>query len=666
MKKSWFLFFVSLIPSLTLAAVCDTAWDGDKFIDSFRGSAISRKISLQSHGTVSAEVTVGQVQAFYEAKEKISKVVGLSPSFIICGDRDVNAFASSGGQGQVVGVTVGMLKLVDGNANMAAAVIGHEFAHHVKGHGAATQSREAIAGLFGLLAGIVLEHNIQKRYQISGAGIDLGQMGSTLVSRKFGRDQEREADRLGLDYMVRAGFNPIGSIQLANKMTQAGLGGAGLFFDSHPGWSERESDFRTMIASNPEAQRLAATRQLVVSASRTKETQSAAKITLAPTYTTTDAQKSFAAGAFAYRNGDIVNAVREFRSSADAGYAVAQNTVGFLFSIGGGGLPKDEVEAVRLYRLAIAQGNASALNNLGNMYSVGRGGLPKDDVEAVRLYRAGIEAGDAYAHANLGNMYASGRGGLPRDEVEALRLHRVAANLGNPSGQVNLGAMHASGQGGLQKDEVEAVRLYRLSADQGNATAQSNLGFMYLNGRGGLPKDDTEAVRLFRLAADQGSAVGQANLGYMYANGRGGLLKDDYEAVQLYRLAADQGLALGQALLGVMYKLGGVGLPRDELQAVRLFRLAADQGNPLAQSELGYMYLNGRGGLAKNDVEATRWFRIAADQGNALAQANLGFMYENGRGGLRKDSEAAVTWYRMAARQGITFAHVALKRLGKE
>jgi len=258
------LMVLLLFPISALAGVCDTVWDGDKLGDATRGLSLSRGIPLRNKDTVSAEVTVGQIQAFYVAKKRISVIAILSPSFSICDSSEVNAFAGAQGNGQVVGITIGMLKLVDGNPDMAAAVIGHELAHHVKGHAAATQAREKVIGLLGLIVGGIVEYTVARGYGITGTGDNVRQVGSSLVNSKFSRDQEREADQLGFEYMVRAGFNPNGAIQLANRMNEIGAGGIGLFFDSHPGWSERESDFRAMIAANPEARRLAAGGSAVV------------------------------------------------------------------------------------------------------------------------------------------------------------------------------------------------------------------------------------------------------------------------------------------------------------------------------------------------------------------------------------------------------------------
>jgi TPR repeat protein len=74
-----------------------------------------------------------------------------------------------------------------------------------------------------------------------------------------------------------------------------------------------------------------------------------ADIALAPTYESSDAERSHAAGLAALRTRDFVTAVREFRSAALAGYAPSQATVGYLYLNGLGGLPKDEAEAARWF-----------------------------------------------------------------------------------------------------------------------------------------------------------------------------------------------------------------------------------------------------------------------------------------------------------------------------
>jgi TPR repeat protein len=331
-------------------------------------------------------------------------------------------------------------------------------------------------------------------------------------------------------------------------------------------------------------------------------------------------------------------ALDSYKLAADRGDPSAQVDLGFFYSEGRGGLPKDDHEAARLYKLAADQGSARAQTNLGFFYSEGRGGLPKDDRQAARLYKLAAEQGDVLACANLGVFYRDGRGGLPQDDGEALRLFKLAADRGDASAQVNLGFFYSEGRGGLPKDDREAARLYKLAADQGSARAQTNLGFFYRDGRGGLPKDDREAAQLYKLAADQGDTLALTNLGLFYSEGRGSLPKDDREAARLYKLAADRGDASAQVDLGFFYSEGRGGLAKDDSEAARLDKLAADQGSARAENNLGVFYRDGRGALPKNDCKANRLFKLAADQGDTLALTNLRALYRAGRGCLRENS----------------------------
>lgn len=559
---------VFFLPALTsLAGPCDSAWDGEKIAVATSGRPVDLSVPLRERNGQVTEVTVGQIQAFREAKARISAVVGRSASFTICSSSAPNAFATSDQSGDVIVVTIGMLKFANGDPDIAAAVVGHEYAHHTKNHRTNAQIRDVAIGLLALIAGVALDTKIQQRIGVSGLGLDLGSVSGSLVSRKFDRDQEREADEVGFKYMVSAGFNPTGAISLANRMNQLGLSGDGLFLDTHPGWGERGELFRSMIANSGEAQRIIARAREASSTTATGSQSPAPRthsVAIAPSYTTSDAQRRYSDGLAAARVRDSATAVREFRTSAEAGYAPAQVILGYLYLRGREGLSKDEREAVRLFQLAADQGNALGQVNLGYLYSVGVDGLPKNERESIRLFRLAADQGNALGQANLGYFYSVGVDGLPKNERESVRLLRLAADQGNALGQANLGYLYSVGAEGLAKDDGEAVRLLRLAADRGNALGQANLGYLYFQGRGGLPKDEVEAARLYRLAADQGDALGQAGLATLYANGRGGLARDDLEAVRLYRLSAAQGNGFSRTQLGLMYEAGRGGLSKND------------------------------------------------------------------------------------------------------
>jgi len=83
---------------------------------------------------------------------------------------------------------------------MAAAVIGHEFAHHTRGHRAEAAARDALIGLAGLIVGLALESKLQHRNPANaGLGQNLAQIGSTLVSRKSTATKSEKRTRLDLN-----------------------------------------------------------------------------------------------------------------------------------------------------------------------------------------------------------------------------------------------------------------------------------------------------------------------------------------------------------------------------------------------------------------------------------------------------------------------------------
>lgn len=239
-----------------------------------------------------------------------------------------------------------------------------------------------------------------------------------------------------------------------------------------------------------------------------------------------------------------------------------------------------DAEAATLFRRYSDQGNAVAQATLGVMYSLGRG-VPNDPAEAVRLFRLAVDRGLPMAQANLAEMYQMGRG-VSQDSDEAARLLRLAADQGYALAQTSLGWMNQYGKG-IPTNAAEAVRWYRLASDQGFSRGQASLATMYYLGSG-VSQNYNEAARLFRIAADRGDSQAQNGLGFMYRYGNG--MSQNYnEAVRLFRLAADQGLADGQLNLGFMY-YNGWGVAANRAEGIRLARLAARQGNELAQKTL--------------------------------------------------------------------------------
>ncbi|MCI0749768.1 MAG: M48 family metallopeptidase [Nevskiales bacterium] len=135
-------------------------------------------------------------------------------------DKQVNAFALPGGK---IGVYAGLLKVAQ-TQDQLAAVIGHEVAHVLAGHSAERVSQQMLSQL-GL--------------QVASAttGVDpqlLGIATDVFFLLPHSRTQESEADRLGLDTMARAGFDPRQAVTLWQNMRQAGGGKPPQILSTHP------------------------------------------------------------------------------------------------------------------------------------------------------------------------------------------------------------------------------------------------------------------------------------------------------------------------------------------------------------------------------------------------------------------------------------------------
>jgi predicted Zn-dependent protease len=145
----------------------------------------------------------------------------------------VNAFAMPGGK---IGVMRGILKAAQ-NQHQLAAVIGHEIAHVTAEHSTERASRGAISGIGIQVAAVLLGGGNQgatyTAYEALNQGAQFGLM------LPFSRNQESEADVIGLEYMARAGFDPRQAVPLwQNMMDEAGSEPAE-FMSTHPSSEKR-------------------------------------------------------------------------------------------------------------------------------------------------------------------------------------------------------------------------------------------------------------------------------------------------------------------------------------------------------------------------------------------------------------------------------------------
>jgi predicted Zn-dependent protease len=152
-------------------------------------------------------------------------------------DASPNAFVLPGGH---VGVTTGLLKIVD-NDDQLAAVIGHEAGHVVAHHAAERQSQQAASSLVLSVLGAATGSPDAAR-TLGGAGAKYGFL------LPFSRKQELEADRLGVDFMQRAGYRPREAVTLWEHMLAQGGSTTPQFTSTHPSDANRIVALQAYIA----------------------------------------------------------------------------------------------------------------------------------------------------------------------------------------------------------------------------------------------------------------------------------------------------------------------------------------------------------------------------------------------------------------------------------
>jgi metalloendopeptidase OMA1, mitochondrial len=145
----------------------------------------------------------------------------------------VNAFCLPGGK---VVVYSGLLP-VSQDANGLATVIGHEVAHAIARHGGERVSENLLAnvGIEAVTAGMGAKdpQTVKTVSGLLGAGVQVGLM------MPFSRDQESEADHLGLIYMAKAGFPPESAVAFWQRMAAASQGAPPEFLSDHPSDARR-------------------------------------------------------------------------------------------------------------------------------------------------------------------------------------------------------------------------------------------------------------------------------------------------------------------------------------------------------------------------------------------------------------------------------------------
>ena len=206
-------------------------------------------MGLQSWQQIKANTPASSNRSYQAAAQQIAdrllRAARLNPAeweVQVFSSQQVNAFALPGKR---IGIYDGMFQVTE-SAGQMAAVVGHEIGHVQAEHSRARIEAEMIRNFGVQLIQIALDiKQIAYSREIAallGLGAEYG------LVRPYGRQQELEADRLGLSLMAQAGYRPEDAVALWRRMQERGGQAANLgFLSTHPAPADRVKALEALI-----------------------------------------------------------------------------------------------------------------------------------------------------------------------------------------------------------------------------------------------------------------------------------------------------------------------------------------------------------------------------------------------------------------------------------
>jgi predicted Zn-dependent protease len=151
----------------------------------------------------------------------------------LLGDKSLNAFCMPGGK---IAFFFGILDKLQLSDDEVAAIMGHEVAHALREHARERMGKTAATRIGASLASALLG--------LGNTGDALLNMGAQLATLKFSREDETEADIVGMELAARAGYDPAAGVSLWEKMMAANKGAPPQFLSTHPAGATRIKDIQ--------------------------------------------------------------------------------------------------------------------------------------------------------------------------------------------------------------------------------------------------------------------------------------------------------------------------------------------------------------------------------------------------------------------------------------
>lgn len=214
---------LSLVPESEMISLSLTEYD--KFIKSNKLSTDNNKTALVKKV---GERIANAVNKYMASQGLSQNLEGYKWEFNLVEDPNVNAWCMSGGK---VVVYTGLLPLTQTEAGLAT-VLGHEISHAVARHGSERMSDQMLIQMGGTALSSALAQKPEQTRQLALAAFGVGSQVGVILP--FSRQDEYEADYMGLIFMAMAGYNPNESIPFWERMAKQGGSKPPEFLSTHP------------------------------------------------------------------------------------------------------------------------------------------------------------------------------------------------------------------------------------------------------------------------------------------------------------------------------------------------------------------------------------------------------------------------------------------------
>ena len=235
---------------------CTTTPETHRHQLNFISGGQEMQLGLTAFNQVKQETPISRDPAANALVQKVGKRLAAVASkdlpnaqweFVVFDSKEANAFCLPGGK---VGVYSGILPITKDEAGLAT-VLGHEIAHAVLHHGSERMSEAMLMQTGGQVLGSALGSASQTTQAAAATAYGL----TTQVGRELphSRAQESEADRVGLTFMARAGYDPQEALRFWQRFAayakQAGGSTAAMpvIFRDHPADDKRIADLQKLL-----------------------------------------------------------------------------------------------------------------------------------------------------------------------------------------------------------------------------------------------------------------------------------------------------------------------------------------------------------------------------------------------------------------------------------